>query len=240
VEFNDEAGAVMGLDPEDHRDRFAGRDVYVFGSGPSLNHIDPSFFDDKIVVTANHGATLTVDRVDYLVTKYHRHAYEYLEKFPGTPIVVTRGNTGLEFGPHLPDDAPFIVVEHNNNTCQSWNLSQWPEHGLVATWSTITTAMHWAAHIGAANIIMVGHDLGHIDQAGRIPGYRQAADGVADDDGDRHMWRGFDEQSRLVKAELLRRYDSLKNVVSLLPFINANMEGHAWSSFAGNLNAAQT
>jgi hypothetical protein len=229
-------GVVVGL--AEYENRHAGADVYVLGSGPSLNHIDPAFFNGKIVVATNHGAMQVLDRVDYLVTKYHHHAREYVQQWPHIPVVVTRSNTGTAGSPQLGDDEPFIVVDHNINTCEAWTREQWPDTGLVATWSTITTAMHFAAHLGAANIIMVGHDLGHIDEAGRVPGYRQQADGVADDDGDKHMWRGFDEQSRQVKAELLARYDGLRNVVSLLPFINANMEGHRWSSFAGTLNGA--
>ena len=73
-----------------------------------------------------------------------------------------------------------------------------------------------------------------IDNAGRVPGYREAADGVDDDDGDQHFWRGFDRQSREVKSELESRYGC--NVVSINPFINLNLEGHRWHSFAGTLN----
>ena len=227
----------MGLTLEDFANRHAGADVYVFGSGPSLNHIDPAFFDGKITVSANHGCLRVLGSVDYLVTKYHRHAWEYAEWWPTTPTITTRHDTGVFTQARLGDDVPFTVVEHNDNTCDRWTPDQWPTTGLVATWSTITTAMHFAAHLGAANIIMVAHDLGHIDEAGRVPGYRQDADGVADDSGDAPMWEGFDRQSRAVKAELLHRYDGLRNVVSLLPFINANFEGHSWTSFAGRINA---
>ena len=226
----------MGLTLGDFADRHAGQDVYVLGSGPSLNHLDPAFFAGKVTVSTNHGSLLILDRVDYLVTKYHRHAWEYADQWPNIPVVTTRHDTGVFSGGRLGDETPFLVVEHNDNTCDKWTPDQWPTAGLVATWSSITTAMHFAAHLGAANILMVGHDLGHIGGAGRIPGYRQRADGVADDDGDQHMWATFDRQSQQVKRELLARYEGLRNVVSVLPFINANMEGHHWSSFAGRLN----
>lgn len=226
----------MGLDPRDYRDRHKGADIYVLGSGPSLNHVKPSFFDGKTIVTANHGPMRVLDRVDYLVTKYHRHAYEYLLHYPGIPVVTTRHDLGNSYREPIRNDNPFIVLDHPNNTGDLWNASQWPtdpDH-FIATWSTICTAMHWAAYLGAANIIMVGHDCGHIDDAGRVPGYREAADGVDDDDGDQHFWRGFDRQSREVKSELESRYGC--NVVSLNPFINLNLEGHRWRSFAGTLN----
>lgn len=223
-------------DPRNHKGRFAGRDIYVLGSGPTLNHVPVRFFDRKVLVAANHGAMTVLDRVDYLVTKYHRHAWEYAERWPDIPVVTPRGDMGRTGLNELAGDAPFILVEHNNNPGDTWQPSDWPTvpDGIVATWSTICTAMHWAAYLGAANIIMVGHDCGHIDNAGRVPGYRQAADGVTDDDGDAHMWQGFDRQSRMVKAELEDRYGC--TVTSVNPFINLNLEGHRWSSFAGVLN----
>jgi len=223
---------VSERDPRNHRGRFAGRDIYVLGSGPTLNHIPPRFFDRKVLVAANHGAMTVLDRVAYLVTKYHRHAWEYAERWPDIPVVTPRGDLGRIGLNDLPGDAPFIVVPHNNNTGDTWTLADWPTDpdGIVATWSTICTAMHWAAYLGAANIIMVGHDCGWIDESGRVPGYRQSADGVADEDGDSPMWGGFDAQSRMVKSELVARYGV--TVTSVNPWINLALEGHSYR-FAG-------
>lgn len=225
---------MTDLDPAAHRNRFAGEDVYVLGSGPTFNHLDPSFFRGKRLVSTNHGSMSVLGGVDYLVTKYHRHAREYVEWWPHIPAVTTRWDLGGRGGTPLGDDAPFIVLDHNVNTGPDWSAADWPAEGeFVATYSTITTAMHWAAHLGAANVIMVGHDCGWIDGGGRIPGYRMQADGE-DADGDSPLWPEFDRQSRVVKAELVERYGC--NVVSVLPFINANMEGHHWHSFAGDVN----
>lgn len=229
----------MGLSPDHYRNLHAGEDIYVIGSGPSLNHFGDidRMFARKRIVSCNHGMSRAMRRLpDYLVTKYHQHAYEYLEWFPDVPVVVTRYDRGNRVREHLSDDVPFIVVDHPDNTGMTWNAGEWPSDAsqFIATWSTITTAMHWAAHLGAANIVLVGHDCGHIDDVGRVPGYRQAADGLEDDDGDRDYWRGFDLQSRQVKRELERRYGC--NVVSLDPFINRNCEGHTFRSYAGTLN----
>jgi hypothetical protein len=222
-------GGGHGVNPEEYRDVLAGEDVYVLGSGPSLNHIPASFFAGKHIVTANHGAMSVVDPwdVDFMVTKYHAHAYEYAEQFPDMPIVVTRYNTGNYNDPRLEDDDRLIIVEHPHNTCGDWTAEQWPADGeFIATWSTITTAMHWAAHIGAANIIMAGHDCGYLDADGRVGGYGS--------DHDHEWWPGFDAQSRVVKEELSRRYGC--SIVSINPFINMNLEGHSWRSFAGTVN----
>lgn len=225
------------IDPRDHRGRCLDEDVYVLGSGPSLNHVPARFFDGKAVVSTNHGCTFAGITPTYLVTKYHRHAREYGLTHPGIPVVVTRHDTGNHRNPVI-GDFDGIVVDHNHNVDGDWTPEMWPTdpHALVATWSTITTAMHWAAYLGAANIIMVGHDCGRIDDVGRIPGYRDASRGPVDPpgDADSFMWQAFDAQSRMVKAELIARYGV--TVTSLNPFLNVNMEGHAWRSFAGTLN----
>jgi len=221
------------FDPRSHRNRYAGRDIYVLGSGPSLNHIPTRFFDGKLVVGTNHGVMTYLGRADYLVSKYHHHARDYRLRWPDIPVVVTRGNLGsISSTGMLEDGPPFIVVDHNRNPGDTWRPTDWPTDpdALIATWSTIATAMHWAAYLGAANIIMAGHDCGWIDDVGRVPGYRQAADNVADDDGDSPMWEGFDAQSRMVKHELMERYGC--TVTSVNPWINLALEGHTYR-FAG-------
>jgi hypothetical protein len=45
---------------EDLRGRHEGETIWVLGSGPSLNFIDPSFFADKTVVSTNFSATVSV------------------------------------------------------------------------------------------------------------------------------------------------------------------------------------
>lgn len=228
----------MGLDPRDYRGIHAGEDVFVLGSGPSLNHFTDieRMFAGKRIVSCNHGMTKAMTRMpDYLVTKYHHHAYEYALRFPNVPVVTTRHDLGNTYREPIREDNPFIVVDHIDNLGEYWR-GEWPTEPdqFVATWSTITTAMHWAAYLGASNVIMVGHDCGHLDEAGRVPGYRQEAEDDTSDDGDQGFWRGFDLQSRLVKSELVDRYGC--NVVSLDPFINRNCEGHAYRSFAGTIN----
>jgi len=228
------------IDPQEHAGRFAGEDVYVTGSGATLNHLDPAFFTGKRVVSTNHGVMMALDSVDYLVTKYHHHAYEYLLAYPGIPVVVTKHALGNMYREPIDPAAPFIVLEHNDNPGDLFNGTQFPPPGqFVASWSTITTAMHWAAHLGARNIIMVGHDCGVLGGRGRIDRYRDESalpTDPAGEMGDIAFWRGFDLQSRIVKDLLLERYEGLRNVVSILPFINPNMEGHRWQSAAGVLN----
>jgi hypothetical protein len=213
---------------KDFRDKHRNEDIYVLGSGPTLNHIPPRFWDNKTIVAVNHGALRMMNRKpDYMVTKYHHHALEYLEEHPESTIVVTRYNTGNHNEPGVISDPRLVVLEHPHNTCEKWSIDQWPPVGqFLATYSSITTAMHWAAHLGAANIVLAGHDCGWVDEEGRVPGYRVNEDGTDASDTDNVFWRSFNSQSIMVKQGLQDRYGC--TVTSVNPWINLNLEGHTW------------
>lgn len=218
------------LHPEQYRNILSG-DVYVIGSGATLDWFPAGFFDGRIVVGANAGCLSAGITPQFVVTKYHEEAWRLHSERPEIPVAVSRYQCGNRNTERISDDCPFIVLEHPHNTCEKWSEADWPAAGgFVASWSTITTAMHFAAHLGASTIIMVGHDCGTLDAAARLEGYYDRAER----DIDAEMFPVFDRQSRMVKACLERQYGC--SVVSMLPFINANMEGHRWSSFAGSLN----
>jgi hypothetical protein len=205
-----------------------GADVYVIGSGKTLDYYDPAFFDNKLTIGVNEGWSLRLDRVDYMVTKYHDTALEWVGSERVGTIVVTRGLRGHRTMQPLTDDR-MLVVNHNENTVERWD-GDWPDDGLVATHSTITTAMHLAAVLGVRNIVMVGADCGVLDEETNLGDYN---------DGSRHlqfaMFGSFEKQNRIVANILRDKYKA--NVVSLLPFVTPNMEGHTFRSHAGVLNA---
>lgn len=212
-----------------HR-RFEGADIYVLGSGKTLDYYDPAFFENRLTVGTNFGWSQTLDEVDFMVTKYHEHAIRWWESGRVGTVVTTRGQRGhvnLEPLEH-PD---ICIADHNDNTVERWNPAQWPqsEHALVATHSSITTALHFAAYLGAKNIITVGADAGELDDALNMDGY----------DGNKtnhEMLRSFDQQNKMVADELRRRYKV--NIMTMLPFVTPNMEGHKFRSYAGALNAS--
>lgn len=213
------------------RGLYAGQDVFVIGSGASLDYMPAGFFDGRITVAANAGCLALGIVPTYFVTKYHATARELDAMGLHVPVVVTRFDCGNHNSARMGDDSPFIVLDHPHNTCEAWSVGDWPGEGeFVASWSTITTAMHWAAHIGAGTMFLVGHDCGTFDGAARVDGYYDRGER----DIDAQMFPHFDRQSRVVKAELRERYGC--EIVSLLPFINANMEGRSFRSFAGGMN----
>jgi uncharacterized Rossmann fold enzyme len=191
-------------------------DAYVLGSGATLAHIEPRFFAGKFVISTNHGCTMLGIKPDVFVTKYHHHAREYATTFPGIPIVVTLHNEG-DRTQRVIEDGPWIALAHPHNQTEHWDGSLPPEGQVLATYSSITTAMHVAAIMGAANIILAGHDGGFIDGEGRVPGYRA-------DNADSVWWGHFDRQTAMAKRILIERYGV--TVTSINPWVSLRLEGH--------------
>jgi hypothetical protein len=207
--------------------------VYVLGSGASLNFIDPKFFYKKITVCVNDVGEVYLPTTKYVVTKYHPEAITYAQNTPDTNVIVSRGSLG---GPHysaLPALKNLYTFDHNINKGPSTStVTDWPleDNSLYVSWSSITSAMHFAAYLGAKNIIMVAHDCGDLDDKSWVDGYvynswndKEKVEEV------RERNKQFEIQSVAVKTKLKELYNC--NVYSLNPFINYNLEGVKFRSY---------
>jgi len=205
----------------------------VLGSGASLNFIDPKFFYKKITVCVNDVGEVYLPTTKYVVTKYHPEAITYAQNTPDTNVIVSRGSLG---GPHysaLPALKNLYTFDHNINKGPSTStVTDWPleDNSLYVSWSSITSAMHFAAYLGAKNIIMVAHDCGDLDDKSWVDGYvynswndKEKVEEV------RERNKQFEIQSVAVKTKLKELYNS--NVYSLNPFINYNLEGVKFRSY---------
>lgn len=121
--------------------------------------------------------------------------------------------------------------EHNDNAHHSIPEGIIGSDKIVATYSTITSAIHIAAYMGAKNIILVGHDCAKIDGKLYLDGYYTEKEIKAQErhfkgSEDRHkckLFDGFDQTSVKLKEALQRTYRC--NIHSLNPFINFKFEG---------------
>ncbi len=200
--------------------------MYVLGSGATLNFIDPKFFYKKITVCVNDVGEIYLPTTQYVVTKYHPEAISYAQQMPDVNIVVSRGSLG---GPHysaLPALKNLYTFNHNINKGPSTStVTDWPPEGdsLYVSWSSITSAMHFAAYLGAKNIIMVAHDCGELDDKGWVSGYPVENWNKDKIEEAKERNKQFEIQSIAVKTKLKELYGC--NVYSLNPFINYNLEG---------------
>lgn len=213
-----------------YQDMHFGQDIWVLGSGKTLDFYDPAMFEGRVVVGTNYGWTNLLESVDYMVTKYHKHANDWVGSERVGVVVTTRGERGHRNLEPI-DDPRMVIADHNENTVERWTDQEWPTdpEALVATHSTITTALHWAAHIGARTIFLAGADCGTIDGDIHIDGYKI-------NQTNQDMLRNYDLQNRMVRDKIWQIYRT--PIVTVLPFVTPNMDGHTFRSHAGALNAS--
>jgi hypothetical protein len=203
------------------------RDIYVLGSGPTGDYIQPRFFDGKIVIATNLVAErrglYDTDATVITHSHYHSDIYPLADKYPNHTFYAPRGDQGfagkperllpnIHFYPHPPTKFDFRVEESMQGG------------GFIVGSSSIHGSMHIAAYMGATTIILVGADCGMLDGRANMAGYDSG--NLVNDDP--RMWLDrWEQHLRMVKAWLQDNYDV--SIHSLNPFLNFNLEGHEWS-----------
>lgn len=193
-----------------------GEAVYVFGSGASLNYLNPRFFDNQICVSTNFVGGIFGLRKYFTFSHYERDSWIVATE-PGSIAVVcprgpNMGTCGWDNG--VPEG---VIVFDTNKSPPAGNfnpLIDWPtDDSLVIGASSLHGSMHLAAHLGAATIVLVGADCGMLGGDDRVRGYPA---------GD-VPWVLYERQLRLMKIKIKEVYGC--DVYSMNPFVNYNLEG---------------
>jgi hypothetical protein len=199
-----------------------GYDIYIVAAGASAGYIDPSFFDNKITIGVNQ-VYKRFPNVDYIVRKeavWNDAALEAAKAF-GFKLITSRHSCGTLS--YQKNEGADYIFEHPDNKLKDIDLSVVGTDKIVVSYSTITSAIHIAAYMGAANIIIIWHDCGLLDGATNFPGYNAPIAGMS-------FYRNFlteIEPQTLALRERLKEVYGV-NVYSLNPFINFGLEGHEY------------
>lgn len=207
-----------------------GEDVYIIASGKSLDFIDDSFFDDKILIGVNQAYKKIW--CDYLVRKETKFIKDSLES--ESIVFVSEYDSGnlntgeSKLNTNKIQHDNLYYFEHPDNKHTKIDTSIFGGDKIVVSFSTITSAMHIAAYMGAKNIILVGHDCGLIDGEMTFKGYYNSIkDTPWKDWGQYKNWlKIIESQTITVKNEIKKHYDA--NVVSINPFVSLNLENHIY------------
>ena len=197
-----------------------GETIWVLGSGPSLNFIEPEFFDDKICVTTNHVG------VGYPLKSFYSYSNYHNQDLAGVfgqglivAVMLARDTLTQQAWPgEVPDNVALSEANSYSPPGSTWDPYRMPppEGQIVYGSSSIHGATHLAAHLGAKNIILVGHDAGSIDKSQNVASYPSATQA--------YSFRVWNEHSVVLKRWLGEKHGV--RVHSLNPFINLNLEGH--------------
>lgn len=203
-------------------------DIYVIGAGASLDFIDPSFFEGKIVIGTNQ--VYKKVKCDYLIRKEVKFLKPALET--GAKVIVSEYDSGNlnsgadKLNTNKLDHPNLYYFQHLDNLHDQVNTTVIGTDKLVVSFSTITSGMHLAAYMGAYNIILVGHDCGSLNGKMTFNGYYNSIADTPWQSWDQYKaWlKVIEKQTISVKEALIKHYEC--NVVSINPFVSLNLENN--------------
>ena len=206
----------------DLRDTRKGETAWVIGSGPSLNFIDPEFFDGKLCVVPNFvGRTIGLKSY-YFFSNYHGDCADIVNDKEVIAGVVLAHDTMSQkpWDGEIPENLAFTRANSYAPPGSSWNPYRMPppEGQIVYGSSGIHGAIHLAVHLGARDVILVGADCGFIDGKSNAEGYPLPTETFS--------FRVWNEHTIVLKQWLAENYGA--RVYSLNPFVNLNLEGHTF------------
>ena len=221
----------------DFKNKHLDEDIYVYASGKSCDFIDNSFFKNKIVIGVNQSYRRL--KPTYLVRKEFKLLEKIITNNELTDVIhfVSKGNCGLGntknydiLNSKFKNQNNIVIYNHNQNKREITTLPDGDK--LIVSYSTITTAIHLAAYMGAKNIIIVGHDCGLLNGESNFKGYHTKESlNVAwkkNPQKQYNDWLGKIENHTITLKKLLKdKYGC--NVLSLNPFINFNLEGNKFT-----------
>ena len=202
------------------------KDIYVLGSGKSLDYINSSFFDGK--VTIGIGNLYRLVKCKYYVTKEKESLEQRIAAHTGIQIVseYRYGNIQTQQLNQVPSKKPYYYFEHKTND-HSLHLEELDSDRIIVSWATVNTALHIAYFLGARNIILAGCDCGAIDDNYNAIGYRYAEEPAPPPSDQWYgKWLNRISDDIAVLACALRKRGI--GVISLNPFVNFKLEGHTY------------
>ena len=210
-----------------------GDDIWVLGSGPSMNFISNSFFKNKTTIAVNEVCEHI--NCDYVVVKDLSQDFEsVINNLPYiTKVIASKHECGNTHQSLNRFNFPHYIFEHTSKIGRDRIPDEWPDVNnidefsdkIVVSYSTITSAIHIAAYMGARNIIIGGHDCGTIDGKCTIDGYYNKSKPIPGNMDDYVKWLSNIENHTAMVCEKLKEVYGC-NIHSINPFINMNLEGH--------------
>ena len=217
------------------KNKHQGEDIWVLGSGSSLNFIKKSFFENKITIGINR--SVCHFHCDYVVAKDKR-GFKEIESNSVNPQIqriYSKFNCGSmeSFRNDEPANKKVIYFEHPQNRKNPAidyigknHISG--EEFIIVSLSTITTGIHIAAYMGAKNIMICGHDCGTLNKQISIKGYDANVSHVQDDEEYLSWLNQIENHTIKICKKIQEIYGC--NIHSLNPFINFNLEGFKFES----------
>jgi hypothetical protein len=192
----------------------SGEDIYVVGGGKSLDFYPRGLFGSRIVIAVNQAAKYVP--CNYIVRKENSVCGD-------VPVIASKHLAG---GNNLTLNQADYIFEHNQNELDKIDIGDAHPCGnkIIVSWSTITSAIHLAAFMGARAVFLVGHDCALVDGEQTAFNYYEGV-GRLTAAQDYTQWLAEIAPQTLYMRDYLRNEYKIP-LISLSPFIGLKHEGH--------------
>lgn len=210
-------------------------DIWIIAAGSSMNFINPSFFENKITIGQNQ--VYRKFKCDYVVMKDLHEAPRFTESVKelislNIPLIYSKYHAGhYNSGVNKLAYDNSYVFEHNDNAAglqSAVDVIHIDTTKIAVHRSTMTSAMHIAAYMGAKNIIICGNDSGKIDGKLYYDDYGESNWISGPNNNNINTWiLGVENSIKIIRDRISEIYNC--NIYSLNPFLNFNLDGHEFT-----------
>ncbi len=198
-----------------------GEDIYIIAAGKTTDYYAESFFNNRVTIGVNN-VWLKFKNIDYNI---YRDTPPIQCSLDVPNIVSEYRGSNKSWGKnseHLDESRNVTYFSHNQNEGERINMSGVHPHGdkLAVSFSTITSAIHLAAFMGARAVFLVGHDCAILNDRSTMDGYPMSKEFAP---YNRFMSEIFN-QTILMRDYLKKEYSA--EVITLSPFVGLKHEGH--------------
>ena len=205
-----------------------GKDIWCIAAGSSMDFINPSFFEGKIVIGQNQ--VYKKYPCNYIVMKdlmEHPRFTRSIEEIKSLniPLIYPKHHAGHYHAQlNETDYKNSYIFDHNDNRAgveSALKVIGTDEMAVIK--STITSIMNIAAYMGAKNIIICGVDCGKINDNLYYEGYTEKDWSSGENWGSIEGWiEGTSDCNLAVRDTIKQKYKC--NIHSLNPFMNFKLD----------------
>lgn len=217
-------------DLSDLKDIHRRQDIWLIAAGKSLDYVDPAFFEDKITVGINHAYCRFI--TTHLVVRDHNFFADCQQSCAELGIELLAARNGFlgpsKQVPNVPNADGLWLYQFDTAWAgaEGLDLDVIGSDQMIAGLSTLHTALHVCAYMGARNIILCGADGGELDGAIYFDAYRDGSTPNVQRESFVSWLDRVERQTIQIRERLKAIYGC--NVVSLNPFVNFGLEGHKY------------
>lgn len=193
----------------------AGEDIYILGSGATMDFYDPKFFDGRVTIGLN--LIYKFIPVTYVHTHHHEIVQEAINE--GANVITSKHHICHPAHDEHNFTGDYYFYHHKHQLFCDADVNGLDENPLIIAGTPVVGAMHIAYKMGARAIFLCGVDGGTIDgkmNYSKYPVPTQAG----------HPTRVDGVIKKL--ADQIRA--SGVPVCYLLPFTTLRLDGHEYSS----------